>query len=73
MSLVDYPVGQPSLDISPIWTPIILADVKKYIYVSVHCRLCFNFFYVGAMQRICLFGDDYNSDITLILTTIAVK
>jgi hypothetical protein len=29
MSPVDHPVSQPSLDISPIWTPIITAEVRK--------------------------------------------
>jgi predicted GIY-YIG superfamily endonuclease len=29
MSLIDHPISQPSLDISPIWTPIITAEVKK--------------------------------------------
>jgi hypothetical protein len=29
MSLVDYPIYQPSLDISPVWIPIITAKVKK--------------------------------------------
>jgi hypothetical protein len=29
MSLVDHPVSQPSLDISPLWTPIITAEVRK--------------------------------------------
>jgi hypothetical protein len=29
MSLVDHPISQPSLDISPIWIPIIAAEVRK--------------------------------------------
>jgi hypothetical protein len=29
MSLLDHPISQPSLDISPIWTPVITAEVKK--------------------------------------------
>jgi hypothetical protein len=29
MSLIDHPISQPSLDISPIWTPIITAEIKK--------------------------------------------
>jgi hypothetical protein len=29
MSLVDHPISQPSLDISPVWTPIIAAEVRK--------------------------------------------
>jgi hypothetical protein len=37
MSLLDHPISQLSLDISPIWTPIIAAEVKNY--KSVQCRL----------------------------------
>jgi hypothetical protein len=29
MSLVDHPISQPSLAISPIWTPVIAAEVRK--------------------------------------------
>jgi predicted GIY-YIG superfamily endonuclease len=29
MYLLDHPISQPSLDISPIWTPIISAEVRK--------------------------------------------
>jgi hypothetical protein len=29
MCLIEHPISQPSLDISPNWTPIIAADVKK--------------------------------------------
>jgi hypothetical protein len=29
MSLIDNLISQPSLDISPIWTPIIAAKVRK--------------------------------------------
>jgi hypothetical protein len=29
MSLIDHPIIQPSLDISPIWTSIVAAEVKK--------------------------------------------
>jgi hypothetical protein len=29
MFLLDHPINQPSLDISPIWTPLITAEVKK--------------------------------------------
>jgi hypothetical protein len=37
MSLLDHTISQPSLDISPTWTPVITAEVK--IYNSVKCRL----------------------------------
>jgi hypothetical protein len=29
MSLLDHPVSQPSVDISPIWAPVITAEIKK--------------------------------------------
>jgi hypothetical protein len=29
MSLIDHPISKPSLDISPIWTPAIAAEVRK--------------------------------------------
>jgi hypothetical protein len=29
ISLLDYPSSQPSLDISPIWTPVITAEVNR--------------------------------------------
>jgi hypothetical protein len=29
MSLMDHPISHPSLDISPIWTPVIAAEIKK--------------------------------------------
>jgi hypothetical protein len=29
VSLVDQPISQPSLDISPIWTHVIAAEVRK--------------------------------------------
>jgi hypothetical protein len=38
--------------------------------VSYVWKLCF---YLGTIQRICLVSDDFYSDSTLILTTIAVK
>jgi hypothetical protein len=29
MSLLDHPISQPSLDISPVWTPVITEEVEK--------------------------------------------
>jgi hypothetical protein len=29
ITLLDHPISQPSLDISPIWTPVIAEEVKK--------------------------------------------
>jgi hypothetical protein len=30
ISLLDHPISHPILDISPIWTPVITAEVNKY-------------------------------------------
>jgi hypothetical protein len=42
MSLVDHPINQSSLDISPIWTPITAAKVRKLqlrpVYIT--CEIC---------------------------------
>jgi predicted GIY-YIG superfamily endonuclease len=69
MSLVDHLISQPSLDISPIWTAIIAAEVGKLQLrpVYIMCESCV--LYVGTIQRICLFGIDFFSDSILILTT----
>jgi hypothetical protein len=42
MSLVDHPISQPSLDISPIWTPIITTEVRKLQLRPVYiiCENC---------------------------------
>jgi predicted GIY-YIG superfamily endonuclease len=29
MSLVEHPISQPSVDISPIWTPVITTEIKR--------------------------------------------
>jgi hypothetical protein len=39
MSLIDHPNSQPSLDISPIWIPVMTAKKKRKKYNSVQCRL----------------------------------
>jgi hypothetical protein len=69
MFLLEHPISQPSLNISPIWTLVIAAEVRKLQLRPVG-KLCS---YVGTIQRICLFTDDFYSDSTLILTTVAVK
>jgi hypothetical protein len=53
MSLTDHPISQPSLDI------IIKCRLSREICV----------FYIGTIQKICLFSDDFYSDSTLIVTT----
>jgi hypothetical protein len=41
MSLIDHPTRQPSLDVCPIWTPVITAEVQctlsGKIYVYLFC------------------------------------
>jgi hypothetical protein len=42
MSLVDHSISQPSLDISPTWTPIIVAEVKELQLppMQIMCENC---------------------------------
>jgi hypothetical protein len=42
MSLVDHPISQPSLDISPVRTTIIAANVRKLKLrlVQIMCENC---------------------------------
>jgi hypothetical protein len=35
MSLIDHPISQANLGISPFWTPVITAEVKTTILSSV--------------------------------------
>jgi hypothetical protein len=35
MSLIVHLISQPSLDISPIWIPVITAEVKKLQFLPV--------------------------------------
>jgi hypothetical protein len=72
MSLVDHPSTQPSLDISPIWTSIITAEVKELPLcpVQIMCESCVLCWY---RAENCLPSDDFYSDSTLILTTVAVN
>jgi hypothetical protein len=45
MSLVDHPISQPSLNISPIWTPIITAEARKLQNRPVQI-MCENFIFM---------------------------
>jgi hypothetical protein len=54
MSLVDHPISQPSLDISPIWTPVIAAEVRKLQLRPVYIIRENCFIYVANIQRICI-------------------
>jgi hypothetical protein len=35
MSLIDHPISQPSLDISPIWTPVIIIII---FIIYLNCK-----------------------------------
>jgi hypothetical protein len=63
------PIDQPSLDISPIWTPVITTDN------SVQCRLSetISVLCVGTSQRICLSSDDFYSDSAVVRGLIYVE
>jgi hypothetical protein len=72
MSLIDHPISQPSLDNSPIWTPVITAEIKKLQLCPVWIEwenLCF---YVDTIQRICVANDDFCCDSSLIQGFIRV-
>jgi hypothetical protein len=65
MSLIDHPISQPSLDICPIWTPVITAEVKRLhlspLYSRLSGKIC-----VGTISGICLSSDDFNSNTSLV-------
>jgi hypothetical protein len=73
MSLIDHPISQLSLDISPTWTPVIRAEVKSYNFVQcrLYGKICV--FYVGAIKRIYLSSDDFFSDSSLVQGLIHVE
>jgi hypothetical protein len=74
--MVDHPISQPSLDISPIWTPIIAAEVKKKKLqlhpVEIKWENCF-FFKSFATQRIYLSSHYIYSDSALVLGLIRAE
>jgi hypothetical protein len=63
VSLIDHPISQPSLDISPIWTFIIAAEITKLQLRPFYILRGSCVFYVVTTQTICIFSD---SDGTLI-------
>jgi hypothetical protein len=73
MSLIDHPLIQPSLDISPIWTPVFPAELKNYN--SVQCRLSgkISDSCVGIIRRIHLSSDDLFSVSFLVQGLICVE
>jgi hypothetical protein len=75
LSLVEHPIRQPSLDISPHLDSHHRSRNQKTTDNSVQCRLCVKTvcLYVGTVQRICLFSGDFYSESTLVLTAIAMK
>jgi hypothetical protein len=73
MSLIDHPVSQPSLDISPIWTSFIRAEVKKLQLRPLETEWGNLYFCVGTIRRICLSSDDLFSDSSLVQGLIRVE
>jgi hypothetical protein len=67
VSLLEHPISQPSLDISPIWTPIIASEVNNYNSVQHKLSGKIGVFNVGTIHRIYLSSDDFYSDSTLVL------
>jgi hypothetical protein len=70
-SLVDHPISQPSGHLSHLDSHYCSRSqkIRTPSIVDYVCKLCF---YVGTIQIISHFSDDFHSDSTLILT-IAVK
>jgi hypothetical protein len=73
MSLIDHSIRQPSSDISPIWAPVITAEVKTCN--SAQCRLSGKIcvFYFGAIQRNYLCSGDFYFDSSLLLGLIRLE
>jgi predicted GIY-YIG superfamily endonuclease len=71
MSLIDHPISQPSLDISPIWTPII---AKSRNYNSVKSKLRGKIVFLCRYHtRIYDCSDDIYSDSNLVLGLLRVE
>jgi hypothetical protein len=73
MSLLDHLISQASLDTSPIWTPVITAEVKNYN--SVKCRLSGNicFLVLVPLGVSLLSSDDFYCDSSLVQGFIHVE
>jgi hypothetical protein len=65
VSLVDHPISQASLDISHLDSNYRIRSQKTVtpFIVDYLGKLCF---YIGIIQRICLFSDDFYSDSCLV-------
>jgi hypothetical protein len=62
MSPIAHPISQPSLDTSPIWTPVIAAEVKKN-YNSIQCRLS------GKIVFLCWY---HTENLSLVIISILI-
>jgi hypothetical protein len=60
-------ISQSSMGVSPVWTPIIAAEVRKLHLCPVKIMNEICVFYVATIQIICLFSDALYSDSTLVL------
>jgi hypothetical protein len=54
LSLIGHPISQPSLDISPIWAPVITAEVRDWVGKLVF--LCWYYTENLSLQWCLLFG-----------------
>jgi hypothetical protein len=75
MSLIDHSGSHPNLDISPIRTLVITAEVKKKNYNSTQCRLSGKIcvFCVGTIWRICLSSDCFYSESSVVQGLIRME
>jgi hypothetical protein len=72
MSLIDCLISQSSMDISPIWAPVITAKSKNYN--SIQCRLSgkISVFCVGTIWSIYLSSEDFCFDSSVVQSLIRV-
>jgi hypothetical protein len=76
MSLLDHPISQPRLDISPIWTPVITVEVKKKKSTtpsSVHSVGKFVFHVLVPYGEFHLSSDDSYHDSSLVKGLMRVQ
>jgi hypothetical protein len=64
-SLVDHPVCQPSLDISPTWVPNIVTEVRYLQLCPLQIQYENCTLYADTTYRIYLFSDGFYHDNTL--------
>jgi hypothetical protein len=65
MSLIDHPISQPKVDMSPIWTPVITAEVREPLLRPVWI-VCLCWYHREISDYVC-------SDSTRVLGLVRVE